>query len=94
MDDGKFQWDDNKAAENYAEHGVRFEAACEVFTDPFALEWLDEREDYGEDRSIILGIVENRLLYVAYTLRGEKIRLISARGAEPHERRQYHEENS
>lgn len=94
MNDGKFQWDDNKAAENYAEHGVRFEAAREVFTDPFALEWLDEREDYGEDRSIILGMVENRLLYIAYTMRGEKIRLISARGAEPHERRQYHEENS
>jgi uncharacterized DUF497 family protein len=46
-----------------------------------------------EDRTI-LGIVENRLLYVAYTMRGEKIRLISARGAEPHEHRRYHEENS
>ena len=93
MDDGKFQWDNTKAAENYTAHGVRFEAACEVFQDPFALEWLDDREDYGEDRYIILGMVENRLLYVAYTMRGEKIRLISARGAEPQERRQYHEEN-
>jgi uncharacterized DUF497 family protein len=93
MDNGTFQWDDNKAAENYAAHGVRFEAAREVFKDPFALEWLDDREDYGEDRYIILGMVENRLLYVAYAMRGEKIRLISARGAEPHERRQYHEEN-
>ena len=94
MDDGIFQWDDNKAAENYATHGVQFEAAREVFHDPFALEWLDDRADYGEDRYIILGMVENRLLYVAHTLRGEKIRLISARGAEPQERRQYHEENS
>jgi hypothetical protein len=94
VDDGKFQWDDNKAAENYAAHGVWFEAAREVFQDPFALEWLDDREDYGEDRYIILGMLENRLLYVAHTMRGEKIRLISARGAEPQERRQYHEENS
>ncbi|MBI3757135.1 MAG: BrnT family toxin [Deltaproteobacteria bacterium] len=94
MDDGKFQWDDTKAADNYADHGVRFEAAREVFNDTFALEWLDEREDYGEDRYNILGIVENRLLYVTYTMRGEKTRLISARGAEPYERRQYHEENS
>lgn len=93
MDDGRFQWDDTKAATNYADHGVRFEAAREVFNDPFALEWLDDREPYGEDRYIILGMVENRLLYVAYTMKGEKIRLISARGAEPHERRQYHEEN-
>jgi uncharacterized protein len=65
-----------------------------VFKDPFAIDWLDEREPYGEDRYVILGMVENRLLYVAYTMRGDKIRLISARGAEPHERRQYHEENN
>ena len=94
MEDGKFQWDDTKAADNYADHGVRFEAAREVFDDPFALEWLDEREDYGEDRYNIIGMVEDRLLYVSYTMRGEKTRIISARGAEPYERRQYHEENS
>ena len=41
MDDGKFQWDDKKAADNYADHGVRFEVARAVFNDPFALEWLD-----------------------------------------------------
>jgi uncharacterized DUF497 family protein len=93
MDDGRFQWNDTKAARNYADHGVRFEAARDVFKDPFALDWLDEREPYGEDRYVILGMVETRLLYVAYTMRGDKIRLISARGAEPHERRQYHEEN-
>ena len=93
MDDGTFQWDDRKAAENYADHGVRFAAAREVFNDPFALEWLDDREPYGEERYVILGMVENRLLSVAYTMRGAAIRLISARGAEPHERRQYHEEN-
>ena len=94
MDDGRFQWNDTKAARNYADHGVRFEAAREVFKDPFAIDWLDEREPYGEARYVILGMVETRLLYVAYTMRGDTIRLISARGAEPHERRQYHEENS
>jgi uncharacterized protein len=93
MDDGRFQWDDRKAAANYASHGVTFAAAREVFNDPFALEWLDDRRPYGEDRYVILGLVDNRLLYVAYTTRGEKIRMISARGAAPHERRQYHEEN-
>ena len=68
--------------------------ARDVFKDPFAVEWLDDREDYGEDRYVIIGMVKNHLLFVAYTLRGEAIRIISARGAEPHERRQYHEENS
>jgi uncharacterized DUF497 family protein len=38
-------------------------------------------------------MVEQRLLFVAYTLRDNHIRIISARGAEPHELRQYHEEN-
>jgi uncharacterized DUF497 family protein len=92
MNDGAFQWDDTKAAENYAKHGVTFEAAREVFKDPFALDWLDDREAYGEDRYAIIGMAEGHLLFVAYTMRGEAIRIISARGAEPHERRQYHEE--
>jgi uncharacterized DUF497 family protein len=93
MEDDKFVWSDKKAVSNYVDHGVTFEAARDVFNDPFAVEWLDDREPYGEDRYVILGIVENRLLYVAYTMRAEKIRIISARKAEPHERRRYHEEN-
>ena len=39
-------------------------------------------------------MAEGRLLYVAYTMRGDMIRIISARGAEPYERRRYHEENA
>jgi len=38
-------------------------------------------------------MAEGRLLFVAYTMRGEKIRIITARKAEPYERRRYHEEN-
>ena len=68
-------------------------AAREVFNDPFALDWLDESEDYGEDRYAVIGMSEGRLLFVAYTVRGELTRIISARGAEPFERRQYHEKS-
>jgi uncharacterized DUF497 family protein len=93
MEHDRFAWHARKAAANARDHGVTFEAACDVFGDPFAVEWLDERERYGEDRYVILGMVENRLLYVAYTMRKDKIRIISARKAEPHERRLYHEEN-
>jgi uncharacterized protein len=89
-----FEWDDTKAAANYAAHGVCFEDARSVFKDPFAIEQVDDREDYGEERFTIIGMVENRLLFVAYSMRGENIRIISARGAEPHERRSYHEENT
>jgi uncharacterized DUF497 family protein len=47
----------------------------------------------GDDRYVIIGMVSNRLLHIAYTTRDEAIRIISARGAEPHERRQYHKDN-
>jgi uncharacterized protein len=94
MNDDEFEWEDAKAAQNYANHGVTFEAAREVFKNPFAIERLDDREDYGEDRYVTIGIVDGRVLYVVYTLRNGTIRIISARGAEPHERRRYHEENA
>lgn len=94
MSDLRFDWDPAKAARNEADHGVTFEVATLVFDDPFALEWLDDREDYGEDRFVIIGTVDGRLLVVAYTMRDDVYRIISARGAEPYERRQYHEENN
>jgi uncharacterized DUF497 family protein len=93
MNTGDFDWDDAKAASNLAKHGVSFEQAREAFDDPFAIDFVDDREDYGEHRLILLGMVEGRLLVVAHTLRGDKVRIISAREAEPHERRKYHEEN-
>lgn len=90
MRDDQFERDDRKAAANYARHGVSFEVARLAFEDVFAV----AREDYGEPRYILLGMVENRLLHVAYTMRDEHVRMISARFAEPRERRRYHEENS
>lgn len=94
MQDEDFEWDDTKAEQNFATHGVSFEAARLAFEDPFAIVRGDHRQDYGEDRFILLGIVQVRLLAVAYAMRGERMRIISARIAEPQERRRYHEENS
>jgi len=94
MNDGIFQWDDDKAASNLAKHGVRFEAARGVFKDPFAIEELDDRRDHGEERFILIGMASARLLTVIYTMRGDCIRVISERGAEPYEQRLYHEHNS
>ena len=93
MQDEAFEWDDDKAAKNWLDHGVRFETAREVFKDMFAIEWTDDRHGDGEERFVTVGMVEDRLLFVSYTLRGERIRIISARGAEPRERRRYHNEN-
>ena len=92
MRDDEFEWDDAKAATNRTNHGVSFDAARDVFRDPFARDWLDDREDYGEDRFNITGMVGGRLLVVTYTIR-RRTRLISARLAEPRERKRYHEES-
>jgi len=94
MNDGAFEWDDEKATANSAKHGVSFEVARGVFRDPFAIEQLDEREDYVEERFTLIGMASGRLLFVAYTMRGDTVRIISARGAEPYEQRQYYDENA
>lgn len=91
MDSDAFEWDAAKAAANLQKHKLPFEVAILVFDDPHAYEWVDEREDYGEERFNITGMVTGRLITVTYTMRGPKIRLISARKAEPYEQRRYHE---
>lgn len=65
----KFAWDQDKAARNLREHEVSFDAATRVFDDPFYLDEIDDREDYGEERSNTVGMVDGRLLVVTYTLR-------------------------
>ena len=85
----KFGWDKAKAKNNYAKHGVSFELAKGVFNDVFAIEFLDDRQDYGEERFVIIGMVDGHLLYVVYTERNEIIRMISARRATKHEEEAY-----
>lgn len=94
MIDDEFEWDDEKAARNLRLHGVSFGLAREVFDDPSAFDWLDTSENYGEERFEILGMSQNRLIQVAYTQRDGRTRIISARGAEPWEKRIYHEQKS
>jgi uncharacterized DUF497 family protein len=94
MRDDEFEWDDDKDAWNRASHGVSFEAARLAFSDAFAVVREDRRRNYGEDRFILLGMVQERLLAVSYTMRNERVRIFSARFAEPQERRRYHEEIS
>jgi uncharacterized DUF497 family protein len=94
MQDEDFEWDDAKAGQNLANHGVSFETARLAFEDPFGIGRENRRHEYGEDRYLLLGMVEQRLIAVAYAQRGARLRIISARLAEPRERRRYHEANS
>ena len=94
MRDDEFEWDDRKAARNVADHGVTFEVARDAFKDPFGTSRPDESMSYGEDRYTLLAMVDGRLMHVTFTYQEDRIRIISARGAEPRERRRYHEDNS
>jgi len=67
--DDAFEWHHAKARSNYAKHGVSFETAKRAFSDPFVVEVLDDTEDYGEERFLVIGMVEGRLLSVIYTPR-------------------------
>ena len=93
MKDEDFEWDDTKAAANLANHGVSFERARLVFADPFAVGRIDDREDYGEDRFTMVGMVEGTLIFVVYTERGDRVRIITARRATRHEQDDYFEQN-
>jgi len=89
----RFEWDADKAASNLRKHGVSFQTALRAFADPLALMEQD-RVEAGERRWRTVGLVEGwLLLVVAHTVwdevDGEVIRIISARRAQPRERRRY-----
>lgn len=91
----EFEWDKAKAKANFRRHGVSFDLAKTVFKDPFAIERLDDREQYDEERLVIIGVAEGKVvLFVAYTERQERIRIISARRATQYEQDDYFRQNA
>jgi uncharacterized DUF497 family protein len=90
MQSDEFEWDDAKAEANFRKHKVRFDHAAEACEDPFALIELDDSEEYGEDRFLLIGRAVDGVLTVVCTERNGRVRIISAREANEHERRNYH----
>jgi uncharacterized DUF497 family protein len=89
-----FEWDGSKAKSNLAKHGVSFEEASTVFSDPLSLTIPDPAHSQAEHRSIVLGQSHQRkLLVVLFTERRDNIRVISARRASRRERKSYEESN-
>ena len=87
-----FEWDESKARSNQARHGVGFEEASTVFSDPLSLTIPDAAHSQLEDRFIIVGNShQGKLLVVIHTERGDNIRIISARRASRRERKDYEE---
>jgi hypothetical protein len=86
------EWDPRKDESNFKKHGVRFAEAEPVFEDDFAITNTDDESDPHEVRYVSIATgVKGRVLVVVYCYRGSKIRIVSARPAEAHERRQYEE---
>lgn len=88
----ELEWDADKARANAAKHGVTFEEAATVFSDPLELTILDPSHSVEEDRYVSVGTsAAGRLVVIGYTERGSKIRVISARRATMREQHDYEE---
>jgi uncharacterized protein len=86
----KLRWHDGKALSNLQKHRVSFHDAAEVFDDPLNIVIDDPDHSIDEDRFVVIGeIGGRRIVVVAYTIRDDEYWLISARLAEPRERRLY-----
>lgn len=86
----KFEWDAEKERANRKKHGVSFQEATTVFGDPLAATIPDPDHSRGEPRFLTIGYsTSNRLVVVSHTEEGENFRIISAREANPHERKTY-----
>jgi uncharacterized DUF497 family protein len=89
-----FEWDPRKAESNQSKHQVSFSEAATVFADDFAITIPDPGHSESEDRYITIGWSHHRrLLMVAHTDRGNRIRIISARELTKSERQAYEEES-
>jgi hypothetical protein len=87
-----FEWHGKKAQANERKHGVSFEEAATAFDDPRSITIPDPDHSLDEVRFVLIGrTMGERLVVVVHTLRGETIRLISARPATPTETRTYEE---
>lgn len=82
------EWDNAKRTKTLAERGLDFADVALIDWDN-ALIIDDTRTDYGEERFVAMGTLRGRLVVVAYTLRGNALRVISLRKANKREQRIY-----
>jgi uncharacterized protein len=86
----RFEWDPQKAKQNFKKHGVSFDEAVTTFYDPLSATFDDPDHSVEELRYITIGFsTKKRLLLVAHTDRGENTRIISARSAISRERKRH-----
>jgi len=91
--DGEFEWETEKAEINFGKHNTSFEEASRAFDDPLAVEVFDEEHSINEARYQLIGLSDRRLLFVVFTLRGQRKRIIHARRATKSMEQLYAEQN-
>ncbi len=83
----QFEWDESKNLENIRKHEIDFADVSAMFDSEMLIE-LDDRFDYGEDRSLGIGFLGLGIAVVVWTARRNNvIRIISARRANRHEQK-------
>jgi uncharacterized DUF497 family protein len=94
MEDADFEWDDDKAKRNENDHRVSFEETRGTFLDSNRVELFDEGHSEDEARYSVIGFSkQGRLLFVSFTIREQRIRIIHAHVAETDEEQIYEENN-
>jgi uncharacterized DUF497 family protein len=90
----EFEWDIGNDIKNYTKHGVSCLEAESVFQDKYRLDFRDPLHSDDETRFITVGCSNRpRVLFLAWTLRKSKVRVISARPASRKERIVYEQKN-
>ena len=86
----EFEWNYKKAITNAKKHSVTFDEAITCFYDPHQIAFYDPDHSNEEDREIMIAKSNrDRILLTCYTIRGEKIRMISTRLATKQEAKNY-----
>jgi len=85
-----FEWDEGNVAKNWQSHRVTPQEAEQVFFNRPLIVADDPKHSRTERRYFVLGQTdEDRALFVAFTVRGGRIRVISARDMSRKERKVY-----
>jgi uncharacterized DUF497 family protein len=87
----RFEWDEAKRESNLLKHGIDLVDVEKVFVGE-TITILDDRFDYGEERFITLGLLDERVVVIIHTETDDLIRLISARKATRNEEINYFQE--
>ena len=92
MEFDDFEWNDDKNIRNVKVHGIDFQIAVEAFDDDRSIPYADSKHStVGERRYALIGLCSAGLVFISFTYRGDRCRIISARKASKRMQRIYAE---